>query len=406
MNSEEGAQLLEGKKGRKSGSMKHGDLNLYAQRKQIEARNTARKLKRATFFVLIFFVVEVVGGMLAGSLAILTDAAHLLTDVSSFILAIVANEIASRPACEKLTYGPVRAEVLSALASTVLILILSVGLVYEAIVRIILIVDDKGTEIDGKLMSIIATIGLIVNIGLFIILGDHAEIGGIGGHDHGHGHTHEEEHSHKGEYNTLSHVEEGHDHDHEHEHDHDHSDHSSSSSEHEHDKVKHKNHSKVRNINLDAAVLHALTDMCQSIGVLIAGLLIWWKPNWKIADPIVTLIFVVLVLNYTRTLLGRALNVLLEGVPEAFSYTGLKSDLLSIEGVSDVHCLHIWSLTLGRTVVTAHLKAENPTYALEKSHELLENLGVVHSTIQIQQDTCSTEDCSHPCVSTVGECCD
>ncbi|CAN0386672.1 unnamed protein product [Phaeothamnion confervicola] len=97
----------------------------------------ARKLKRATVFVLVFFVIEVVGGIMAGSLAIITDAAHLLTDVSSFILAIVANEIAARPACEKLTYGPVRAEVLSALFSTVFILVLSLILVYEAVRRII-----------------------------------------------------------------------------------------------------------------------------------------------------------------------------------------------------------------------------------------------------------------------------
>ncbi|CAM9395039.1 unnamed protein product, partial [Ectocarpus sp. 8 AP-2014] len=95
-----------------------------------------RKLKQATAFVLVFFVVEVIGGVWSGSLAIISDAAHLLADVSGFILAMVANEIASRPACDKLTYGPVRAEVLSALFSTVTIVVLSLLLLYSAVARI------------------------------------------------------------------------------------------------------------------------------------------------------------------------------------------------------------------------------------------------------------------------------
>ncbi|CAN0334746.1 unnamed protein product [Discosporangium mesarthrocarpum] len=126
----------------------------------------SRKLKRATVFVLLFFVVEIVGGIWAGSLAIITDAAHLLTDVSSFILAIISNEIATQPACDKLTYGPVRAEVLSALFSTALILVLSLILVYEAIKRIVDFSCGEGAEIDGKMMSGIAFLGLLVNVAL------------------------------------------------------------------------------------------------------------------------------------------------------------------------------------------------------------------------------------------------
>ncbi|CAM9142256.1 unnamed protein product [Laminaria digitata] len=150
-----------------------------------EVRANQRKLRRATTFVLIFFVVEVIGGIWSGSLAIISDAAHLLADVSGFILAILASEIAARPACDKLTYGPVRAEVLSALFSTVTILVLSLLLVYSAIARIIAFSRGEGEDIDGRLMSFIALMGLCVNIALLGILGhDHA------GHDHSHGHSH------------------------------------------------------------------------------------------------------------------------------------------------------------------------------------------------------------------------
>ncbi|CAM9739528.1 unnamed protein product, partial [Hapterophycus canaliculatus] len=150
-----------------------------------------RKLKRATAFVLVFFVVEIIGGVWSGSLAIISDAAHLLADVSGFILAMVANEIASRPACDKLTYGPVRAEVLSALFSTVTILAISLFLVVEAISRLIAFWKGEGEEIDGKLMSFIALLGLLVNLALLGIFGHEH-----GGHDHSHGHGHGHGHGH------------------------------------------------------------------------------------------------------------------------------------------------------------------------------------------------------------------
>ncbi|CAM9620421.1 unnamed protein product [Ectocarpus sp. 6 AP-2014] len=162
---------------------------------------------------------------------------------------------------------------------------------------------------------------------------------------------------------------------------------------------------KEKNINMEAAVLHAVTDLVQSAGVLLAGLLIWYDPRWKWADPIATLFFVGLVLNSTRWLLKRAFNVLLEGVPDSMDYDQLRRRLSSIEGVTDLHCLHVWSLTLGRTVVSAHIKATDPEKALVSAHGICEAMGAVHSTIQVQVDHCVDSRCKHPCVSAVGGCC-
>eukprot|EP00752_Nemacystus_decipiens_P013328 g11802.t1 len=448
--------------GRQRATLAQGQANL------AEAQANQRKLKRATAFVLVFFMIEIIGGIWSGSLAIISDAAHLLTDVSGFILAMVANEIASRPACDKLTYGPVRAEVLSALFSTVTILVLSMLLVYSAIVRIIAFSQGKGEEIDGKMMSFIALLGLLVNVALLGIFGQDQP-----GHDHSHGHGH-------------AHDDDGHDH-----HD-DHDDHDeeagvvatgkgageraplvhsinggsgsgggssnsragggrlpsggdiniSSSSESsavgadkygslvvgngaaaleggpgaegfpevgeagvpagEQEVVKVK---KDRNINMEAAVLHAVTDLVQSAGVLLAGLLIWYDPRWKWADPIATLFFVGLVVNSTRWLLKRAFNVLLEGVPDTIDYDQLRQQLSDIHGVTDLHCLHVWSLTLGRTVVSAHIKATDPQEALAAAHEICEAMGVVHSTIQVQAAHCLPDGRENPCVSAVSTCC-
>lgn len=58
-------------------------------------------------------------------------------------------------------------------------------------------------------------------------------------------------------------------------------------------------------------------------------------------------------------------------------------DCVAKKGVTDLHCLHVWSLTLGRTVVSAHIKATDPEEALASAHEICEAMGVAHSTIQV-----------------------
>ncbi len=90
---------------------------------------------------------------------------------------------------------------------------------------------------------------------------------------------------------------------------------------------------------------------------MLAGAIMWWKPHWQLCDPICTLFFSVLVVNSTYYLLCSAVNILLEGSPQDMDQELVKRTLLHIPGVTNVHCLHIWSLTLGKTVVTAHIKA-------------------------------------------------
>jgi zinc transporter 2 len=345
----------------------------------------------------------------------------------SFILAIVAQEISGRPASGKLTYGWVRAEVLSALISTMFIVFLSAVLAYEAVHRIIDYSKGEGEEVNGKVMTIVAAIGLIVNIILLWILGD--EHGGHG-HDHGH-HEHgpeqQEALAHGASINNAD-PERGnalHKHSHEHSHSsshHSHTEEESSSGEedeeegaaygtfsqqgvqgHSNQGVVHKK--KIININVSAAFLHAVSDLIQSVGVLLAGIVIWVKPEWKLADPISTLFFTMLVVNSTRYLLSHATTILLEGVPDDVNYEQLKVKLRAIEGVTDVHCLHIWSLTLGRTIVTAHIKAVDPDFALGQAHTVLEQMGIFHSTIQVQKDACVNEACTHACVSSASRCC-
>jgi cobalt-zinc-cadmium efflux system protein len=118
--------------------------------------------KRLTFALLLtagFFVVEVVGGFVTGSLALLADAGHMLTDVASLLLAVFAIWIANRPHSSKRSYGYQRAEVLAAMVNGMVLWFIVTFIMYEAVTRF-----GDPPEVDALFMVIVATIGLVVNL--------------------------------------------------------------------------------------------------------------------------------------------------------------------------------------------------------------------------------------------------
>ncbi|KAL3194341.1 hypothetical protein MRX96_016464 [Rhipicephalus microplus] len=111
----------------------------------------------------------------------------------------------------------------------------------------------------------------------------------------------------------------------------------------------------VMNINVRAAFIHVLGDLIQSVGVLIAAIVIYFCPSCGVVDPVCTLMFSVIVLVTTLTILREALNVLMEGIPHSVDYLQVKRLLLSVDGVARVHDLHIWALSLDKIAVSAHV---------------------------------------------------
>ena len=157
-----------------------------------------RRLKIASFLCLTFLIVEVTGGYLAGSLAILSDAAHLLADLAAFLVAIVASHLASLPSTDLHTFGLKRMESLAALFSMISLALVSVGLALEAVRRL---VQPPEEPVDGQLMSGIATIGVVVNVVLAFVLGEHhVHMPGASPceqqHDHDHSHSHDNNNNH------------------------------------------------------------------------------------------------------------------------------------------------------------------------------------------------------------------
>lgn len=192
------------------------------------------KLLIVSLICVIFMVAELVGGIIANSLAIMTDAAHLFADLSGFFISIFSLWLAKKPSSKIMSFGYHRAEIIGALASVVLIWILTLFLVYEAIMRII----RRNFEIEPLFMLCTAVFGLICNLVMGKILHSghgHDHHGhSHGGHGHGHDdhhHDHDHDHYHKKEHDHDHKHEEGevhvhHEHKHEpHDKDHDHHDH-------------------------------------------------------------------------------------------------------------------------------------------------------------------------------------
>ncbi|XP_022892979.1 metal tolerance protein 1-like isoform X1 [Olea europaea var. sylvestris] len=368
-----------------------------------ERSASMRKLLIAVVLCIVFMSAEVAGGIKANSLAILTDAAHLLSDVASFAISLFSLWAAGWEATPRQSYGFFRIEILGALVSIQLIWLLTGILVYEAIARLI---HDSG-EVKGFLMFVVSAFGLLVNIIMALMLGhDH-------GHGHGHGHGHDRGHDHG--HHEHEHQDHGHEDDHMHTHDvsiishHHHHEGETKHDEHHHfhdehlkeplikspseseskSKGGHKQ-KKQRNINVQGAYLHVLGDSIQSIGVMLGGAIIWYKPKWKIIDLICTLIFSVIVLGTTIKMLRNILEVLMESTPREIDATRLERGLCEMEDVVAIHELHIWAITVGKVLLACHVKIRPEADAdmvLDKVvNYIRREYNISHVTIQIERE--------------------
>jgi cobalt-zinc-cadmium efflux system protein len=232
--------------------------------------------------VLGVMAAEVVGAILSGSLALLADAGHMLTDAAGIALALGAAQLARRPPSPRRTYGWHRAEILAAALNGLLLLGVAAYVVVESVGRL-----REPTSVDGPTVIAVAALGLTANaIGLLLL--------------------------HKGQHESL---------------------------------------------NLRGAYLEVLNDLLGSVAALAAGLVVTLT-GFDRADAIASLIIVVLIFPRSISLLREAGHVLLEGTPSSVDLDHVRDHMLAVAGVADVHDLHVWTITSGRNVVSAHVVVE------------------------------------------------
>ncbi|ETB61504.1 hypothetical protein YYC_01385 [Plasmodium yoelii 17X] len=154
---------------------------------------------------------------------------------------------------------------------------------------------------------------------------------------------------------------------------------------HSHNENHKHNNTELNSISLKSAYLHAISDLLQNIGVMIASLIIWYNPKYSITDPICSIIFCFIVFSTTISVIKEILNVLMEGTPVSINLIDIKNDILKIPGVIDVHDLHVWSLSIGKPALACHIVAHK-----QYSHTVLHNATVLcqkkykilHTTVQ------------------------
>ncbi len=273
-----------------------------------------RKLWMALGLTGSFMIAEVIGAFVTGSLALLSDAAHMLTDTLALAISLVAIQVAKRPADRKRTFGYARFEILAAAFNALLLFVVAFYILFEAWQRL-----QAPAEIQSTGMLVIAVLGLIVNLISMALL-------------------------------------------------------ASGSSE---------------SLNVKGAYLEVWSDMLGSLGVIIAALVLMYT-GWGWVDSLVAAAIGLWVLPRTWTLLRESTNVLLQGVPEGIDIDQVEQGIRAVPGVGDVHDLHVWALTSGKNVLSAHLvvqlQGRDEQAILAQVTELVqERFEIAHVTLQVEQ---------------------
>ncbi|NBH07552.1 cation diffusion facilitator family transporter [Amycolatopsis sp. SID8362] len=265
-----------------------------------------------------FMVLEFAVGFATGSLALISDAAHMFTDVLGVGMALAAIILARRsgPTVSR-TFGLYRAEVLAALGNAILLFGVAGYVVFEAVGRI-----GDPPAVPGLPVLLAAAAGLVANVVSFTVLRAGAK----------------------------------------------------------------------ESLNVRGAYLEVVADLIGSVGVLISGALTLLT-GWRYADPIIGVAIGLFVLPRTWVLARRALRILFQHAPQGVDVGAINAELAALPGVADVHDLHIWTLTSGMEVASAHLTLAPPArqsdVLTEAQNLLASRYAIEHATLQVEAPQCA-----------------
>ena len=371
---------------------RHFQNSKFQERLKIQNQVAMFKLKVISSVCCTFMTIEFIFGYIAGSLAIMSDATHLLSDLAGFLISLFSLIVALKPANKNFTFGYHRFEVLGALASILIIWGLTVWLLIAAVYRI-----KHPNPIVGIIMVCIAAGSLVFNIIMNRILAYNPVVNAM---DDGLGaikETKKEEESNSNEAVTMNILN------------------NNDMNEGLLDNYNTAENSKDSNNNngmnegdlehnlkaddnpvIRAAYIHILGDMIQSSGVLLAALMIYLfqdtHPGVRILDPICTFCFAIVVLCITFPVSRDCFYVLLESTPRDLDIESLYNDLSSIKGVISVHDIHLWNISIGRPSIALHIICDNPDEILKTATQTCKDYGIKHCTIQTETVECN---CQH-----------
>jgi cobalt-zinc-cadmium efflux system protein len=309
-------------------------------RVSVERALTVALVLNATFLVL-----ELVVGLWTGSLALLSDATHMVADVAALSVARFAAHVARRPPSGRHTFGLARAEVLGAFVNAVVLTLACGAIFLEAGERLVF----GAPQMHAEPVLWVGLAGLVINVvsALLLLRAGQTET-------HAHGHAHGHAHSHGG----------------------------------------------ATNLNLRAAMLHMSADALGSLGAILAAVsvLLW---DWHAADAVASLLIGAMVLAGVWSVLRDAALVLMQAAPTHPSPNVLAEALARAPGVRSVHDVHVWTLGSDRVVLTAHvvhaLDASPQAVLMAAESAALEVHPHLHTTLQLETDRgtpCPAAECT------------
>ncbi len=275
------------------------------------------RLLIAIGIVAAVLVVEAVGAWLSGSLSLLADAGHMLSDLTGLVVALMATIVAARPATDRQTFGFRRAEVFGALINGLILVVVAVFVTIGAIGRLV----SGEAEVQSGPMLVVAAIGLVANFGALLLLRPSA------------GHS----------------------------------------------------------INMRGAYLEVFGDLIGSLTVIVAAVVIM-VTGFQAADAIASLLIAAFIVPRAVLLLRDVVRVLSEAAPADTDVAEIRDHILGTAGVVAVHDVHVWAITSGAPVFTAHVVVEPGVFRSGGTGKLLDELSgclsahfdVEHSTFQLE----------------------
>jgi cobalt-zinc-cadmium efflux system protein len=273
-----------------------------------------RRVAAAVAVNLLLTVVQIVAGVISGSLALIADAIHNLSDAVSLIIALAARRISRRPADASMTFGYGRAEVVAAMINYTTLIVIAVYLAAEGINRLI-----DPTEVQGWIVVVVAAIALVIDAVTALL---------------------------------IFRMQKG-------------------------------------SVNMRAAFLHNVMDALGSVAVIFGGTLILLY-DWRLVDPIVTLLIAGYILWHTGREIGPVIRILMLGSPPDVDAADVLREMEAVQGVRDVHHLHLWQMgehavSLEAHVVVAPDTAFQPVKAGLKSL-LSDRFGIEHSCLELEPE--------------------
>lgn len=261
-------------------------------------------------------VVEVAGGVLSGSISLVSDAVHVFADVMAIGLSLFAIIMAGRSHSGAMTFGYHRAEVLAALANGITLVAISIWILYEAFLRVL-----SPRLIDAPLMLVVAAVGLAGNLAVMFLLRHHVD----------------------------------------------------------------------RSINVQSAFVHVVYDTVSSVAVIITGFVAYYT-GITILDPLVAFLIAGLIARSAYAIVRSSTHILLEGAPRELDMQQITGALKQLDGIVDVHDLHVWTISTGMDALSGHVVVRDQM--ISQSGRLLNDINAVlaarfnitHTTIQLEHD--------------------